>query len=388
MYFSKLFTIIAMLYITLYKEEKAMSPYDDQIFFTRGNPAVEALPVDTLSDCAASIFKKEGKVLFQYGHYSGYKPLRQWIADNYGAKYEQVLIGNSSMEFFSFTASVLLEKGDAVFLEYPSYDRAVTAMRRAGGDIVGIPLEKDGVNIEAFKEALSRKVPKIFYTVADFQNPTGVTTSIEKRKIISELAREYGFFIIEDAPYKALRYYGEDVTAYKEIIPEQVIYINSFSKILSPGIRVGFMIGPESIMPQFHKWSEDTYIHPSLVTEGIVFEYCTRGLLGPNIEKLKDLYRPRLDSILKALESYMPDGTDWIKPEGGFFVSIQLPDAVDGKALQDNLKDFGVVTAKGNGFFTDLKGDQFLRLPFCQMEPEEIEEGIKRLAEAIRHFSS
>ena len=368
-------------------EEHNMSMSDNPILFTRGNPAVEALPVDTLSECAASIFAKEGKVIFQYGHYSGYKPLRQWIADQYNTSVEQVLIGNSSMEFFTFCASVLLNDGDTVFLEYPSYDRAVTAMRRAGADVVGIPLEKDGVDMAAFEEALARKVPRLFYTVADFQNPTGVTTSLEKRKRIAELAEKHGFYIIEDAPYKALRYHGKDVTAYKEIIPEQVLYINSFSKVLSPGMRVGFMIGPESIMPTFHKWSEDTYIHPSLVTEGIVYEYCRRGLLEPNIEKLRDLYRPRLDGILKALDTHMPSNVDWTRPEGGFFVAVYLPDTVDGKALQENLKDFGVVIASGNGFFTDRKGDQFLRLPFCQMDPAEVEEGIKRIAAAIRHYT-
>lgn len=387
MYFNASFTMIQLFHSNLYIEEIDMRKIDDPVLFTRGNPAVEALPIDELSECAAAIFKEQGKVLFQYGHYSGYMPLRQWIADTYNTTIEQVLIGNSSMEFFSFSASVLLKKDDTVFLEYPSYDRAVTAMRRSGAEVVGIPLEKDGVDLEVFKAQLKKKVPKLFYTVADFQNPTGVTTSLEKRKVIAELAREYGFYIIEDAPYKALRYHGEDVTAYKEMVPEQVIYINSFSKTLSPGIRVGFMIGPKSLMPTFHKWSEDTYIHPSLVTEGIVYEYCRRGLLKPNIEKLRDLYRPRLDGILKALDTYMPEDTDWIKPEGGFFVSINLPNNVDGKALQENLRDFGVVAANGNGFFTDKKGEQFLRLPFCQIEPAEAEKGVKRLAEAIRHYT-
>lgn len=357
------------------------------IMFTRGNPAVEALPIESLTECANSIFRQEGQVLFQYGHYSGYAPLRQWIADNFGGKYEQVLLGNSSMEFFTFIAQIMLEENDSVFLEYPSYDRAVTAMKRAGANVVGIPLEKDGVNIDELKRQLELHRPKLFYTVADFQNPTGVTTSLEKRKIIAELSKEYGFFIIEDAPYKALRYYGEDVTSYKELIPEQVFYINSFSKTLSPGIRVGFLIGPEALMPKFHKWSEDTYIHPSLVTEGMVYEFCRRGLLQPNIEELKKLYRPRLDAILSALDTHLGGKADWTKPEGGFFVSLFLPENVDGKALQEHAKEYGFVVANGSGFFVDGKGDQFLRLPFCQMDPAETEEGVKRLAAAVTDFT-
>ncbi len=359
----------------------------DAIMFTRGNPAVEALPIESLTDCAQEIFRKEGKVLFQYGHYSGYAPLRQWIADNFNAKYEQVLLGNSSMEFFTFITEVMLEAGDTVFLEIPSYDRAVTAMKRSGANVVGIPLEMDGVNIEEFRAQVEKHRPKLFYTVPDFQNPTGVTTSLEKRQVIAQLAKEYGFYIIEDAPYKSLRYYGDDIASYKAMIPDQVFYINSFSKTMSPGIRVGFLIGPEGVMPRLHKWSEDTYIHPSLVTEGIVYEFCTRGLLWPNIEKLKELYRPRLDGILTALDTHLKGKAEWTRPQGGFFLSVFLPESVDGKAVQAHAKEHGIILSNGSGFFVDNQGDQFLRLPFCQMDPAETEEGIKRLAEVISKYS-
>lgn len=364
-----------------------MKHYNDQILFTRGNPAVEALPIEELSDCAASIFREEGKVLFQYGHYSGYAPLRRWIADTYKAEYEQVLIGNSSMEFFTFSASVLLEPGDRVFLEYPSYDRAVTAMKRVGAEVIGIPLHNDGIDLEEFRRRIEEKAPKMFYTVADFQNPTGVSTSLEKRKAIADLARTHNFYIIEDAPYRPLRYYGENIPTYKELAPEKVIYISSFSKTLSPGIRVGFLIGPGNIMPTFHKWSEDTYIHPALVTEGIVYEYCRRGLLEPNIEKLKNLYRPRLDAILSALDEHMPAGSEYNRPEGGFFVSVNLPSNVDGIALRSSAEDFGIKLSNGDGFFIDGRGEHFVRLPFCQLDPTETGEGVRRLAEAIAHFT-
>ncbi|MBN2051097.1 MAG: PLP-dependent aminotransferase family protein [Spirochaetales bacterium] len=364
-----------------------MNNFTETIMFTRGNPAVEALPVDDLSDCAQEIFKKEGKVLFQYGHYSGYGPLRQWIADNYGAALEQVILGNSSMEFLTFLASVMLKKGDRVFVEYPSYDRTITAMKRAGANVVGIRLEDDGVDVKDFELKLKDGCPKFFYTVADFQNPTGITCSLEKRRAVAELAEKHGFYILEDAPYKALRYYGEDVISYRELVPHRVFYINSFSKVLSPGIRVGFLIGPTDLMKEVHAWSENTYIHPALVTEGIVYEYCRRGLLPGNIEKLKNLYRPRLDGILNSLERHLAGQAEWTKPEGGFFVSLFLPDTVDGKALRDNTADFGIKLSKGDNFFVDGRGEQFVRLPFCQMDPEETEEGIRRLKKAILRYS-
>ena len=166
-------------------------------------------------------------------------------------------------------------------------------------------------------------------------------------------------------------------------MPEKVIYISSFSKTLSPGMRIGYMILPPDLAPRFHKWSEDTYIHPVLPTEGIVNEYCRKGLLEPNIEKLKNLYRPRLDAILEALRKYLK-GATWIEPEGGFFVSTSLPEQIDGHEVWKNARDFGLVLTDGRGFFPDGKGENFVRLPFCALTPEEIEEGIRRLAKAIK----
>jgi len=356
------------------------------IYFTRGNPETDALPIEDFRICADHIFKEQGKVLFQYGHYSGYGPLRQWIADWFDVACEQVLMGNSSMEFLTFSAALFVEKDDTVFLENPSYDRAITAMKRAGANVVGIPLEADGVDLAAFEAALKKEAPKLFYIVPDFQNPAGVTTSVEKRQRIAQLARDYGFLIVEDAPYRFLRYQGENPPRFLELVPEKTLHISSFSKIMSPGLRVGFLIGPKDIMPKFHQWSEDTYIHPALVTEGIVYEYCRRGLLEPNIESLKALYAPRMACMLEMLAKYrdthMAD-VDFIRPEGGFFLSLNLPVSVAGRALQENAKRFGIVLSDGNGFFTDGKGDNFIRLPFCGFSSEEIEEGIKRLARAI-----
>jgi 2-aminoadipate transaminase len=352
------------------------------ILFTRGNPATEALPLAEIMDCARAIFRDEGEVLFQYGHYSGYTPLRQWIAERCDAAVEQVLLGNGSMEFLTFLGAVMVQTGDTVFLESPSYDRAITSTKRIGAHVVGVPLESDGVNIDRFKQALKSAVPRFFYVIPDFQNPSGVTTSLEKRKEIAHLAEKYGFLVIEDAPYRDLRYRGEPIPTLKELIPDRVIQTSSFSKILSPGLRIGFMVGPTHLMPKLHKWSEDTCIHPSLPSEGIAYEYCRRGLLDPNIERLKGLYRPRMEAMLGALDQYLTDA-EWIRPEGGFFISAMLPDHVDGKGVRDNAKNFGIVLSDGRGFFPDQRGDSFVRLPFSALTPGEIEEGIRRLAKAV-----
>ena len=356
------------------------------ILFTRGNPAKEALPLEEITDCARDVFRNEGEVLFQYGHYSGYTPLRQWIAERHGVAVDQVLLGNGSMEFLAFIGAVLVNTGDTVYLESPSYDRAITAMKRTGAHVVGIPLEPDGVNMERLKAALKKSVPRLFYVIPDFQNPSGVTTSLEKRQEIAHLADKHGFLVIEDAPYRSLRYRGEEIPTLKDLIPDRVIHTSSFSKILSPGLRIGFMMGPPHLMPRFHKWSEDTCIHPSLPTEGIAYEYCRRGLLDPNIERLKALYRPRMDAMLEALDIYLK-GAEWIRPEGGFFISTTLPDRVDGRGVRDNAKKFGIVLSDGRGFFPDQGGENFVRLPFSALTPDEIKEGVKRLAQAIESYT-
>jgi DNA-binding transcriptional MocR family regulator len=189
---------------------------------------------------------------------------------------------------------------------------------------------------------------------------------------------------VEDAPYRFLRYQGENPPTFLDLVPEKTLHISSFSKIMSPGVRVGFLIGPGQIMPTLHKWSEDTYIHPTLVTEGIVYEYCRRGLLGPNIESLKSLYAPRMACMLQMLDKHLQE-VEFIRPEGGFFLSLNLPAEINGRALQENANNFGIVLSNGNGFFTDGKGDNFVRLPFCGISPEDIEEGIQRLAKAIEY---
>lgn len=362
---------------------------EGMILFTRGNPAPEALPVSELADCAQSLFASQGQVVFQYGHYSGYRPLREWVAAQYeGVGVDEVLVSNSSMEFFTFLAQVYLKPGDTVYVERPAYDRAVTAFTRLGSKVVGINLTDQGPDMDQMAAELKKQPPKLVYLVPDFQNPTGITIQEPQRRQLAEYSREYGFYLVEDAPYRPLRYRGDDVVTLRELAPEKVFHISSFSKILSPGLRVGYLIGPQDQMPILHKWSEDTYIHPSLVTGGIAYEYCRRGLLEPNIAKLKDLYRPRLLAMLEALDQHL-DGVRYTKPDGGFFLSLFLPPGVDGAAVRDNCRDFGIVLSDGRLFFPDEgAGDDFIRLPFCGFPLDEIDEGVKRLAQAINHYRS
>jgi len=236
--------------------------------------------------------------------------------------------------------------------------------------------------------ALEREVPAFLYLVPDFQNPAGATLSLQKRKRIVELAGEYGFRVIEDIPYRKLRYEGEDLPLLREIDPSNVITMSSFSKLLSPGMRVGFMISPEDLITEVMALGEDTYLSPVLPTQAAVAEYLRRGLLDPNIERLKALYTPRWKAMSSAVRRELSGAQAFI-PSGGFFVSVMLPEDANTENLVGRAGDVGLVLTPGAAFFADpddggaTEGDRFVRLPFCAVTPDQIDEGVRRLASLL-----
>jgi DNA-binding transcriptional MocR family regulator len=254
--------------------------------------------------------------------------------------------------------------------------------------VTGIPLESDGINVERLEVALEREVPAFVYLVPDFQNPAGATLSLEKRQRIVELANGYGFWLIEDIPYRKLRYRGEDLPLLRDIDPSRVITMSSFSKLLSPGIRVGFMISSEELIRAVTRLGEDTYLSPVLPTQAAVAEYLRRDWLRPNVERLKDLYRPRWQAMEEAVRRELPEAHAFI-PDGGFFVSVMLPEEANTDNLVGRAKDVGLVLTPGAAFFADpddgeaVPGDRFVRLPFCAVTPEQMNEGVRRLASLV-----
>jgi 2-aminoadipate transaminase len=352
------------------------------INLTRGVPPVDVFPVEDLIVCQEAALRRDADVLLQYSH-AGYLPLREWLGQQYAVGPEQVLTGNSSMEIFSFITEVLVPNGARAFVESPSYDRAITALRRTGAEVVGIPLESDGVNLTALERELEKGAPGLMYIIADFQNPMGVTTSLEKRQQLVALAETYDFWIIEDAPYRALRYWGEEVPTLRSLAPDRVLHMSSFSKVLSPGLRLGYVVGPAGILSTLGHWATDWYIGPVLPSQGMVYEYCRRGLLQPNVERLKTIYRTRLETILSALDKHIPQAT-WTRPEGGFFVSGTLPEGTHIADLLERAPEVSLKLADGRGFFPHAEdGDRFLRIPFCSLTEAEIEEGVSRLARIL-----
>ena len=361
---------------------------DDRIFFTRGVPPPEAFPTGELAKCFDAAMRDDPDVVLQYGQQPGYAPLRRELAGEYGVSEDEILVGNGSLHLQDLVSAHLVRPGMAVFTEQPSYDRAITTFRRRGARAIGIPLEEDGISVERLETALRREVPAFLYLVPDFQNPAGATLSLEKRRRVVELANTYGFRVIEDVPYRKLRYQGEDLPLLREIDPSPVITMSSFSKLLSPGIRVGFLISGSDLTTALTKLGEDTYLSPVLPTQAAVAEYLRRGLLARNVERLKDLYTPRWKAMADAVRRELP-GAQAFVPDGGFFVSVMLPEDANTEDLVGRAKERGLVLTPGASFFADpdngdpVPGDRFVRLPFCAVTPEQIGEGVRRLASLL-----
>jgi DNA-binding transcriptional MocR family regulator len=353
------------------------------INFTRGVPANESFPLEEVVAAAEAALKSKGVAMLQYGPAVGFQPLREWLADWHNVSVDRVLTGNGSLQLIEFLGLCLVRPGDVVFTEAPTYDRTIGLLLRHGAKIVGIPVQPDGPDIEAFERALDRHVPKFFYVIPDFQNPAGVTCSGAKRRRIVELARRHGLLLVEDAPYRLLRYRGQEEPTLYELAPERTLHMSSFTKLIAPGVRTGFMIGDPSVLGKLAKAAEETYISPGYLAQGITCEWCRRGLLAPQIERLKKLYAPRLDACLAGLDKYMPEAQT-TRPDGGFFVSLMLPEGVDTRAVRAQAAPRGLNLTDGAAFFPNGGGERFLRLPFCALTPQEIDEGIRRLAESVR----
>lgn len=353
------------------------------INFTRGVPATESFPIEDMIAASQRALEKYGTTILQYGKSYGFVPLREWLAEWQGVALEQVLTANGSLQIIEFLCYHFLEPGDVVFTEAPSYDRTLTLLRRHKAKIVGIPLKADGPNIEALEAALAQQVPKFFYIIPDFQNPSGATCSREKREKLVELADKHGFYLVEDAPYRPLRFRGEEQPSLFDLNPNRTLHMLSFSKLIGPGPRVGILYGQTDLLQKVAKIAEDTYIVPSLLAHGIAYEFCKANKLPGQIESLKTLYAPRLEACLDALDEHLPDA-EATRPDGGFFLSVTLPEGTTTAQLMEQAKAHNLNLASGEAFFPEGGGERFLRLPYCALSPEEINEGVSRLAMVVK----
>ena len=356
---------------------------DKVISFKRGVPPAESFPNDELIECTRQVINKHSAHILQYGGAAGYGPLREYIAQKNCVDVEQVIVGQGSLQLLDFLCRISLTKGDTVFVEQPTYDRTLSIFKRANAELQGFPLNNGQIDIREVETSLKKGTnPKYFYVITDFQNPSGSVMGMVERKALTALAKQYGFMIIEDNPYRRLRYEGTSLPSLFEISPDVVIHMSSYSKLISPGMRIGYMILPKKLAKELIQYAEDSYICPSFFNQAVAFEFIEQGMLEKNLNHLIQLYLPRLRTILSEMDARLSGFGEWVKPQGGFYVGLTLNKNID----MDNFHRAaspGLALSDGRGFFLN-GGSHFIRLPFCAPTEGEITTGIQRLEDAVK----
>jgi 2-aminoadipate transaminase len=353
------------------------------ISFARGVPAPECLAVEDLAECARAALERDGRRVLNYGPAGGYEPLRDALAERHGVDASRVIVTNGSLQAFTLLARLMLDTTRSrVLVEGPTYDRPLKILADLGAEVTAVPFGDGGLDLDALERALTAGPPPAFlYTIPTFQNPSGRTQPLHVRRRLVELAREHGLALLEDDPYALVRFEGEPLPSLLELANgEGVIYTSSFSKVASPGLRVGYVVAPSELAGRLEDLATRTYLAPSFLPQATVSEYLRRGLLEPNLERIRDLLCARRDAMLAALPAACPPGTAWSKPEGGYFVWVDLPEELDSGELLPRGEDAGVTFVKGSDFYpAGDAGRHSARLAYSYVSLEEIAEGMARL---------
>jgi 2-aminoadipate transaminase len=354
------------------------------ISFARGAPSIDIVDVAGLSAAAVRAFQTDPAGVTAYGTSVGYLPLRRWIADKHGVAAEQVLVTNGSLQADAFLFNHLVKAGDAVVVERPTYDRTLLNLRGLGAGVHQVTLAADGLEVDELRRLLESGVrPKLAHIIPNYQNPAGVTLSLAKRQALLKLAREYQFTIFEDDPYADVRFRGEPLPSMLSLDEhELVVHASSFTKTICPGIRVGYLVGPAGLIAEIAKTATNLYISPGQVAEGIVYEFCVSGDIDRSIETVRVALAERAALLGRALREHLPDAR-FVEPDGGYFIWVELPDDVEVDLLVPEAAARGVAVVKGSDFLLE-GGNHALRLAFSAVTPDQIDEGVRRLAEAVR----
>jgi 2-aminoadipate transaminase len=353
------------------------------ISFARGAPSLDIVDVEGLRAAADRALRNDPAGSTAYGTSVGYPPLRQWVAERHGVPVERVLLTNGSMQADAFLFDALVKAGDAVIVERPTYDRTLLSLLGRGADVRQVELEPDGIDIAALRRVLAAGAhPKLAHIIPNFQNPAGYTLSLAKREQLLALAAEHEFVVFEDDPYVELRFTGAELPRMLAMDPERVLYASSFSKTICPGIRVGYLIGPEALIAQIAKLATGAYISPNMLAQSIVNEFCRSGAIERSIVTVKAALARRAELLCEALSRELPEAR-FVAPQGGYFLWVELPRGSDVAAVFDAAARLGLQFVKGADFMLE-GGESSLRLAYSGVTETEIEEGVRRLAQAYR----
>ncbi|MBQ7821384.1 MAG: PLP-dependent aminotransferase family protein [Clostridia bacterium] len=365
------------------------------ISLAAGNPAPESFPVKELAKISADIFENSPVTALQYGLTEGYPPLREAVADrlknkfSIGRDFDSTVIVTGGQQGIELTCKAFCNEGDTVICENPTFIGALNAFRSNGANTVGVELEDDGINIEKLEETIKNtKNVKLLYLIPTFQNPAGITTSLEKRKKIYEIAKKYRIVVIEDNPYGELRFAGKEIPTIKSMDTEGlVVYCGSFSKILSAGMRVGFMCAPNEIISKAVVAKQVEDVHTNMFFQMLCHRYMTECDLDAHIAGIRDIYRRKCTLMLTELENNMPECVKFTRPEGGLFIWCTLPESIDlGEFVKAAIAN-KVAVVPGTAFNCDTEApSNAFRLNYSTPSDEQIVKGVRLLAETVKQF--
>ena len=367
------------------------------ISFAGGLPSPKSFPIENLKEVISEVMKNEPETALQYCATEGDKILKKELVrhsrkSGIDCTEENILITTASQQGLDLCAKIFITRGDKVILELPSYVGGLGAFNAYGADMIGIPMDEEGINTEILREKLSElssrgEKPKFIYLVPDFQNPAGVTISLNRRKKIIEIAHELDLLILEDSPYRELRFEGKHMPSIYSLDDQgHVILLCTFSKILAPGFRLGWVVAPPDIIHKLIVAKQSSDLCSPTFSQRILGRFLEKGYLDDNIEKIKKMYHKKRDLMIEGFENFMPEGVTWTTPEGGLFLLVTVPDYIDTDKLFDYALKYNVAYVIGSAFHCDDSGHNTMRINFSYPSEEQIEIGAKRLAKAIKEY--
>ena len=377
--------------VSVVREILKVTERPEIISFAGGLPAPELFPIEAIAEGHAKVFRESGATALQYSTTEGWMPLREWIADGLKNRRgiqttaEQILITSGSQQGIDLVAKIFLEPGDKVLVENPCYLAALQAFSAYEADFVAVESDDFGMRVDQVEEAIKRENPKLIYIVADFQNPKGTTLSLERRQHLLEISQRYRIPIVEDNPYGALRYRGERLPVLASLDEEGlVIYLSTFSKTLSPGMRIGWIAATKEINQMLVIAKQATDLHTNTIAQRAVAKTLETFDYDGHISTLCQVYGERCLTMINAITKHFPAETKWTKPEGGLFLWAELPEGLSGAELLEAALKERVAFVPGAPFFATQPKSNFIRLNFSNSKPEMIEEGIARLGRVIK----
>ena len=368
----------------------SLLPEANVISFARGIPSPDMFPLEQLATCARRAVENDGRVALNYGPPGGFGPLRDWLGERHSVPSERVLVLPGSLIGLNLVVGHLFRAGGRAVVEAPTYDRMLHALAAVGADVVTVDRGGAGLDLDRLRElATGSPRPKLLYVLPTFHNPTGHTLTLEQRHGLAELALDHDLLVFEDDPYGLLRVEGKALPCVHELLRERggeelVIFSSSFSKTVAPGLRVGYLVLPEGLVAPLEALVTRTYVSPPLLAQAQLHDFLAAGYFEQHLEFLRLFLRPRRDALLEVLEEEMPREAAWTRPDGGYFLWLELPEAVDAAELNERARAAGVAFVPGAGFFHGDRGRSTARLAFSYPSVDEIRIGAHRLAGLVR----